>query len=206
MTQYRYRNIFWLLEFLGMVLVDFFRLPKVKKNNDKCIVHIPEQSLKFFNNSNGGIIMSGHIGNWEYIGPSLGINEINCSGVAKIQRNSKSNTFFNELRRSHNVKIIPVDAGSEAMINTIKKGNYLGLISDQNAGERGTKNYLFNAPTYTPKGAAFFNVKNNSPILYITITMRSDYTYVLNSKKLFFSFKDSSKNQKISDINEAYNK
>ena len=74
--------------------------------------------------------MSGHIGNWEYIGPSLGLNKIKCAGVALIQRNSTSNKFFNDSRKSKNVKIIPLDAGSNVMVQSIKDSNYLGLISD----------------------------------------------------------------------------
>ena len=35
----------------GMVLVDFFRLPKVKKNKDKIIVKIPSESIDLFNNN-----------------------------------------------------------------------------------------------------------------------------------------------------------
>ena len=106
----------------GMVLVDFFRLPKVKRKQDKTIVNIPTESIELFKRSSGGIILSGHIGNWEYIGPSLGIHNIKCAGVAQIQRNSTSNQYFNELRRSENVKIIPVDSGSKVMIQTILDG------------------------------------------------------------------------------------
>ena len=48
----------------GMVLADFFRLPKVKREKDKIIVHIPPESKELFKRSSGGIILSGHIGNW----------------------------------------------------------------------------------------------------------------------------------------------
>ena len=89
----------------GMVLVDFFRLPKVKRKQNKTIVNIPTESIEILKQNSGGIILTGHIGNWEYIGPSLGINNIKCAGVAKIQRNRISDYFFNELRSSDNVKI-----------------------------------------------------------------------------------------------------
>ena len=78
----------------GMVLMDFLRLPKVKRKKDKTIVNIPNESIELLKQYSGGIILSGHIGNWEYIGPSLGINNINCAGVAQIQKNSTSNQFL----------------------------------------------------------------------------------------------------------------
>ena len=88
----------------------------------------------------------------------------------------------------------------------LNQGYHLIFISDQNAGEKGTKNYLFNAPTSTPKGAAIFNVKNNISLLFITIIMNKDYNYSIYSKKLDPIFKNNSNEQKIIDINDAYNK
>ena len=48
----------------GMVLTDFLRLPKLKREHDKTTVHIPANSLELFKQSSGGIIMSCHIGNF----------------------------------------------------------------------------------------------------------------------------------------------
>ena len=59
---------------------------------------------------------------------------------------------------------------------------YVALASDQNAGEKGTINNLFNMPTSTPKGAAILNIKNNTPIIVSFIVMNKDYTYSISSK------------------------
>ena len=190
----------------GMVLVDFFRLPKVNRAKDKIIVQIPQKSLKLLKQSPGGIIMSGHIGNWEYIGPSLGIHNIKCAGVALIQRNSTSNQFFNELRGSENVKIIPVDGGSKMMIQTIRDGNYLGLISDQNAGRKGTEAQFFNSPVSVPKGAGAFHLKTNTPILLGFCILSKDFTYHLSFEELDVKRLSDNSNEAILEINQRYSK
>ena len=190
----------------GMVLVDFFRLPKVNRAKDKIIVQIPQKSLKLLKQSPGGIIMSGHIGNWEYIGPSLGIHNIKCAGVALIQRNSTSNQFFNELRGSENVKIIPVDGGSKMMIQTIQDGNYLGLISDQNAGRKGTEAQFFNSPVSVPKGAGAFHLKTNTPILLGFCILSKDFTYHLSFEELDVERLSDNSNEAILEINQRYSK
>ena len=82
----------------GMVLVDFFRLPRVKKEQNKIVVNIPAKSVELMKNESGGIILTGHMGNWEYIGPMLSIHNIKSAGVALIQKNNQSDRFFNELR------------------------------------------------------------------------------------------------------------
>ncbi len=190
----------------GMVLADFFRLPKVNRAKDKIIVQIPQKSLKLLKQSPGGIIMSGHIGNWEYIGPSLGIHNIKCAGVALIQRNSTSNQFFNELRGSENVKIIPVDGGSKMMTQTIQNGNYLGLISDQNAGRKGTEVQFFNSPVSVPKGAGAFHLKTNTPILLGFCILSKDFTYHLSFEELDVERLSDNSNEAILEINQRYSK
>ena len=190
----------------GMVLVDFFRLPQVKRKKDKTIVNIPTESIELIKQYSGGIILSGHIGNWEYIGPSLGINNIKCAGVAQIQRNSTSDHFFNELRRSENVKIIPSDGGSKVMVQTILDGYYLGLISDQNAGRKGTEAQFFNSPVSMPKGAAAFHLKTNTPILVGFCILYGDYSYHLSFQELDVQGLSEKSNEAIVEINRRYSK
>ena len=189
-----------------MVLVDFFRLPKVKREKDKIIVQIPPQSIELFKRNSGGIILSGHLGNWEYIGPSLGIHEIACAGVAKIQHNSTSNQFFNELRGSENVKIIPVNEGSKVMIDFIRDGNYLGLISDQNAGKKGTEAQFFNHPVSVPKGAGAFHLKTNTPILLGFCILSTDFKYHLSFHELDVEGLSDNSTEAIEKINQRYSK
>ena len=190
----------------GMVLVDFFRLPLIKRRRDKKIVQIPIESLELFKKNDGGIIMSGHLGNWEYIGPALGINQIDCAGVAKIQHNSTSNQFFNELRSSENFKIIPVGGGSKLMIETIQEGNYLGLISDQNAGWKGTKTQFFNHTVSVPKGAGAFYLKTNTPILLGFCILSTDFQYNLSFQELNVEGLSNNSNEAIEEINQRYSK
>ena len=60
----------------GMIFIDFFRLPNIKQKINEEIVYIPKNNLDFMKTNPGGIIMSAHIGNWEYIGPILSNHEI----------------------------------------------------------------------------------------------------------------------------------
>ena len=188
----------------GMVLVDFLRLPKIKKKKDKKIVNIPIESINLLKKYNGGIILSAHIGNWEYIGPSLGINNIKCAGVAQVQHNSKSNKFFNTLRSSKNVKIIPINAGSKIMINYIKQGYFLGLISDQNAGKKGSEAIFFNKTISTPKGAAAFHLKTHSPILLGFCILHKDLNYELSFQKLNLKGLPKNSDEAIIEINQRF--
>jgi len=190
----------------GMVLVDFFRLPKVKRKKDKIVVNVPSQSVDLMKGKSGGIILTGHMGNWEYIGPILSIHNIKSAGVALIQKNSQSDRFFNELRISDNMKVIPINSGSEIMIQHIKDGYYLGLISDQNAGKRGSEALFFNQPVSVPKGAAAFHLKTNTPILLGFCILCKDLRYELSFHELDLEGLPKNSDEAIVEINQRFTK
>ena len=190
----------------GMVLVDFFRLPKVKRGKDKIIVNIPEKSIELMKSKFGGIILTGHMGNWEYIGPMLSIHNIKSAGVALIQKNRQSDRFFNKLRISDNMKVIPINSGSKVMIQHIKDGYYLGLISDQNAGKKGTEALFFNNPVSVPKGSAAFHLKTNTPILLGFCILCKDLHYKLSFHELDLEGLPIISDDAIVEINQRFTK
>ena len=188
----------------GMVLIDFLRLNKYKRKKNINLVKIPPDSIKLFKNHQGGILLSAHLGNWEYLGPSLGLNNIKCVGVAQIQHNSGANTFFNELRESNNTKIISVNAGSKMMIESMINGAYLGLINDQNAGKKGTSASFFGEQVSVPKGTGYFHVKTNFPILLGFCILLPDFSYDLSFKLLDFKDLPKDTNEAVTIINQKY--
>ena len=191
----------------GMVFIDFFRLPKIKQQKKDClIVNIPKNNLEFMKVNPGGIIMSAHIGNWEYIGPTLSYHKIKSAGVAAIQKNSTSNEFFNKLRISKYMKVLPVNCGGKTMIQHILDGYYLGLISDQNASSRGTNALFFNQAVSVPKGAAAFHLKTNTPILLGFCILRNDLVYELSFEKMNLENLPPDSNDAIMEINNRFTK
>ena len=191
----------------GMLIADFLRLPTLNKKNINNLIELDHKTKTLLGKDNPCIIMTGHIGNWELFLSVFGYNNYRASGVAKTQKNKAGDRFFSWIRACDNTLIIASDGNPiKDLSKAFNKGYHLIFISDQNAGEKGTKNYLFNAPTFTPKGAAIFNVKNDTPILFITIIMNKDYSYSIDSKKLNLVFKNDLKEQKVIDINDAYNK
>ncbi len=190
----------------GMVLVDFFCLPKFKKKKDKVIANMPGDSITLMNRYKGGILLSAHIGNWEYIGPILSNYNIKCAGVTLVQKNSQSDKFFNKLRTSEHMKIIPTNSGSKTMLQHINDGYYLGLISDQNAGSRGTKSMFFNRPVSVPKGAAVFHLKTNTPIVVGFCILCEDLHYELSFQEMDLEGLPEDFDDAIIEINDRFTK
>ena len=188
----------------GMVLSDFMRQNFLNKQKINDLVNINSKTLEILNKNKGSIIMTGHIGNWEYFLPILGLNHIKFAVVTQKIKNSYLNKFFTSLRSFQNVKIIPRNDGKEKMFDAMNQNYHLGLASDQNAGSKGTMVPFLNTKISIPKGAAIFHIKTKKPILVGFCTMNKDNKYDFNIEELKFNHKIKSRSELINDINSLF--
>ena len=179
----------------GMVLTDFLRTKKLNKKNINKIVHIDYKTKQLLNENQGAIIMTGHLGNWEYFLPTFGLNDFKFSIVAQRIKNSYLDSFFSNIRTMKNVEVIFKSDGTKKMLSVIKNKIFLGLASDQNAGKKGTQVELLNIKASIPKGAAIFHIKTGAPIIigYCIMNKQKNYEFraeMLNTKDIDFEKDD----------------
>ena len=190
----------------GMVLVDFLRTKQLNTENIKKIVNMNEKTIKTLNEYAGSIIMTGHIGNWEYFLPAFGLNSLKFSIVAQTIKNSYLNKLFLKIRTLKNVEIIFKEEGKEKMLRALKNESHLGLASDQNAGDKGEKVSLLKSEISIPKGAAIFHLKTKKPIFIGYCIMNKNLTYDFKLEKLNTDDIDFSRKDSIKKINQNFAK
>ena len=167
----------------GMVMIDFLRMPYLTLRKLNKILQIDENTIKLLNSTKNGIIVSGHIGNWEMFQPAFGMNQFPFFVVAQSQRNRGANKFFTWVRESSGIQIIYKQDSAKTMLKSLKKG-FLGLVSDQFAGKSGIVVDFFNRPTSIPKGAATFHEKTGIPILSGFCILSGDFKYHLSLREI----------------------
>jgi Kdo2-lipid IVA lauroyltransferase/acyltransferase len=188
----------------GMVLSDFLRQKTLNKNIIDKTVNIDDKTINLLRKNEGSIIMTGHLGNWEYFLPILGLNNIKFSIVAQKIKNDYLNKLFLKNRTFMNVEVIFKKDGKEKMIKALDDNFYLGLASDQNAGKRGTIVKLLNINISIPKGAAIFHLKTKKPIFIGYCVMNKDYSYNFYIEELNISKVKDSKLDIIKNINSIF--
>jgi len=188
----------------GMILIDFLRSKKLNKKNINNLVSIDEETRNILNKNPGSIIVTGHLGNWEYFLPILGLNSYNFSIVAQPIKNIYLNKYFLKIRTSKNVEIIFKNESTKKMINALNNNYFLGLASDQNAGKKGTKVKLLNIEASIPKGAAIFHMKTKKPIILAYCIMDKNYKYEFKARLLDTSNIDFEKEDAIYAINSIF--
>ena len=150
----------------GIILSDFLRQINLDRKKLNEILIIDKKTKKNLSENTGGCIMSAHLGNWEMILPSLGLNNIPMLTVIQKQSSISVNKFYKKLRTFQNITLIEKGDLLKEMYKALENNIYLGLASDQNAGDRGTKVSFFSKETSIPKGAAYFHYKTNCILSY----------------------------------------
>ena len=190
----------------GMVFSDFLRQKQLNKKKINKTVNIDYKTINLLKENEGSIIMTGHLGNWEYFLPIFGLNGIKFSVVAQAIKNSYLNNLFFKYRTFKNVQIIFRKEGKEKMMKALNDRFHLGLASDQNAGKRGTLVNLLNIDISIPKGAAIFHLKTKKPILLGYCVMNKDYKYDFFIKYLDALQIKGSKSEMVQNINSQFTK
>ena len=190
----------------GLVLTDFMRMSLLNKNNINKIFSFDKETMKLLKSINGGIVMTGHIGNWEMFIPGFGLNNFPMSIVTQTQKNKSSEKFFKWIRKKENTKLIPKKESKEIMQEVLHRNEFLGLASDQNAGLNGVNVPFFKSIVSAPKGAGYFHIKTKKPILIGFCILKNDYKYILKIKKINENVIYDDKNDLIYNVNKYFSK
>lgn len=190
----------------GMVLIDFLRQTKLNVENISDFVRTDDQTKELLDKYDGGIIMTGHLGNWEAILPTLGLNGYPFVVVTQTQKSAGTQTFFNEIRNFPNISLIPRTGSRKKMLSVLEENKFLGLASDQNAGKRGINIPFFDVAASIPKGAALFHLKTSMPIIVGFCILSRDLKYDLRLREMDLSSIPKEKEDAILAINTNYSK
>ena len=135
-------------------------------------LEIMEQALA---EKHGVVVLTGHVGNWEWLSAAFTMNDMPVTAIAKPQPNMDYTNALNELRSKINVEIF--SRGTSELLSAakaLKKGKILGFLADQDAGPGGAFIEFLGKTASTPMGAAVFAKKFNSPIVPAFILRQPD--------------------------------
>ena len=114
----------------------------------------------------GVVILTGHIGTWEWLSAAFTLNGMAATAIAKTQPNADYTKALNELRSKINMEIFSRGTSELLMAaKALKQGKILGFLADQDAGPGGAFIEFLGRTASTPMGPAVFSRKYNSPIL-----------------------------------------
>ncbi|MCE5230091.1 lysophospholipid acyltransferase family protein [bacterium] len=114
----------------------------------------------------GVILACGHLGNWEWLAAWYA-QAIGPMGVIyKPMHNGRTDDFITKLRGRFGLTAFSTrELNQRALVNSIKNGAVIGILSDQDARKNGRFVPFFGRPASTATGLATLAIRFGAPIL-----------------------------------------
>jgi KDO2-lipid IV(A) lauroyltransferase len=153
---------------LGQSLMEILYTSHLTPENISHYVTIdhPERIAQALAENKGVIILTGHIGNWEWMGAALSLYGYPSTTIVKRQPNDQVTRFLNENREMMGLEVF-ARGGSEMIgaARALKRKKLLGFLADQDGGFHGVPQPFLGKMSSTPVGPAMFAQKFHSPIV-----------------------------------------
>jgi len=127
------------------------------------------------------VVLTGHCGNWELLGPVFRALGIPLSAVVRALDEPRLHELLEKLRRDFGTETI--DRGSPGaarkLLSALRQGRALMMLIDQDTEVEGVWVPFFGRPAYTPVGAAKLALHQDAAVVPTFIERRADGHHVV---------------------------
>ena len=139
----------------GSAATEFARLPKDASHiTDFVEQDGVEHVTRPISEGRGVLLITAHIGNWEYAASALAHLGVPVNGLGADQRDSRITQMISDLRAAGGVKPLGKASDLRAVIGALKKGEMIAVPIDQDAKEKGLASPFLGHTASTPLGVA----------------------------------------------------
>jgi KDO2-lipid IV(A) lauroyltransferase len=133
----------------------------------------------------GGLIVTGHLGNWE-----LAARALVLAGIpARVVMRPLENPYLDEYvvrSRGGGERVIPKFGAARGTYEAVESGSWVALLADQNAGRGGRFVPFFGLPASTHPIAAFVALRCRAPLYACALTRdpRRAWRFTIHFRRL----------------------
>lgn len=162
---------------LARNMLDILYMPNLNEKNLSQYIEIDhlERMQAALAEGHGVVVLTGHIGTWEWLSASFTLNGLPVTAIAKLQPNAEYSRVLDDLRATIHVEIFNRGTNElRAAGRALKEGKILGFLADQDAGPGGAFIKFLGKTASTPMGPAVFSRRFNAPVLPAFIIRKED--------------------------------
>ena len=115
------------------------------------------------------MFLTGHFGNWELGGYTLGLLGFHTHAIARPLDNPYLDDFLRRFREHTGQKLLAKKGDFEQMQAILKSGGAIATLADQDAGQRGLFVDFFGRPASTHKAVALLSLEYKVPMIVIGV-------------------------------------
>jgi KDO2-lipid IV(A) lauroyltransferase len=134
-------------------------------------------------------IVTGHLGNWELAGISLGLFGYHTHAIARVQDNPHLERLVRRFRQSAGQGIIAKNGEFEQLAAVLKSGGKVAVLADQDAGPRGVFVEFFGRQASTHKAIALLAMQHDALLVVTGVARvrRADRHHAPGLEPMFYA-------------------
>jgi KDO2-lipid IV(A) lauroyltransferase len=156
-------------ENLGMMAVEFFRIPKLDVETFKKRVKIEglEEALELLSRKKGMLLLLSHFGNWEMMGIMSKLIGDSIMVIAKpMKKNKRVDEFITRIRNSTGLEVVSSIKSSRTVMKAVSRNRVVGILIDQRAKRsEGIWADFFGKEAPTTPALAVLAMKTGAPVV-----------------------------------------
>jgi len=154
---------------LGMMAIEFFRIPKMDVETFKKRVKIEglEEALRLLGKGKGALLLLSHFGNWEMMGIMSKLIGDSIMVIAKpMKKNQRIDQFITKIRNAAGLEVVSSIKASRIVIKALSQNRVVGILIDQRAKRsEGIWADFFGRKAPTTPGLAVLAMKTGAPVV-----------------------------------------
>ena len=155
-------------EHFGMTMLESLKLLSMSREEvTEAIQILDDRALQQAKEAGRGAVMiTGHMGNWEYLGAWVSINGFPATFMFQEQANPYVSRLIRTYRERMGMDVVPRGMALRSYLRALKQGRFVAAVADQDAGRNGIFVHFLGRPASTPTGPARFALKTGAPIIF----------------------------------------
>jgi KDO2-lipid IV(A) lauroyltransferase len=158
---------------MAMSVVELLRFPTIGQPYLNSHIRIrpgdKEKITPFLIRGEGIIFLTAHFGSWELLNATGSLMGYQMAVLAKEQKHRRADEFLNKLRSSKGTQVIYKGMAVREILRSLKRGQIVGMLSDQDGGKKGVFVRFFGRMSSSPAGVATFAMRTDTPIFPVFI-------------------------------------
>jgi KDO2-lipid IV(A) lauroyltransferase len=179
-------------ENMGMMMLEYLRLPKLSADDLRRYISFAmpieqnpyEHALAL---GKGAICMTGHFGNWEYMGALVALMQYPMIYLYQEQSNPYVDALIRDTRTKMNMPSIPRGATLRGILKALREKKFVAILADQMRAAMAFVDFL-GRPASTGRGPAAFVLKTQAPIVFCVAIREPHGHHRIEAELLTFDF------------------
>ncbi|MDY0108348.1 MAG: lysophospholipid acyltransferase family protein [Candidatus Krumholzibacteria bacterium] len=157
-------------EHYGVVLVEFLRLPRLSDRalQDRYTINGLEYAARARARGKGLIIVTAHIGNWEYLAAAQASWGLDMLVITRRAHQPGVDRYWQRVRRARGVRFVDAYRSLGEVLRHLRRGGTVAMSIDQHeGGTTGVRVPFFGREAGTVKAPALLAARTGCPVILL---------------------------------------